>query len=124
MGDENIIIRIQGESDLSQANAQIKDLEARWQAAQKRLAELRQEELQNEAALRQQVKSQQLLDKALADNAKKYKQLKAEQEAEVQTTKKSIDALKQSVSAYNLLGNATGSVRGRLKEIREALMQM
>lgn len=122
--DENIIVRIQGESDLSQANSQIKDLEARYQAAQKRLAELRQEELQNEAAIRQQVKSQQLLDKALADNAKKYQKLKQEQQAVATSTKQSIDQLKQSVSAYNLLNNAGGSLRTRLKEIREELMQM
>ena len=125
MADEsNIIVRIKGESDLSQANSQLKDLQARYAAAQKALEQLRQEELQNEAAIREQVKSEKLLDQALQKNTQQYQKLKQDKQAEIDQTKRSIDQLKQSVSAYNLLNNAQGSLRNQIRQIREELMQM
>ena len=124
MADENIIVRIQGQADLEGVNSQIKDLQARYNACLKELEKLRQEEAQNEAALKAQVKSEQLLAKAIQDNTTKYKALKQQKEQEIQATQRSIDALKKSVSAYNLLGNAGGALRSQLRDIREELSRM
>lgn len=124
MADENIIVRIQGESDLSKATTQLKELEARYEAAKKELDRLQQEELKYENAIKNQVKEQSKQAKALEENRKNYQRLKQEQEQIISTSKKSISTLKESVKVHNLLGNSSGAIRTQLRELREELMQM
>lgn len=152
MSENNIIIRIQGETQLQNAESELDELlDKNRQLLQSmrdnnkerdketaKLASLKARLDENIAILREQVKDEVKLGKAIAQLTKEYtdeaqaihdsinaknQENKALKDT-VKSNEKSIDSLKQSIRQYNLLTGATGKARTQLMEMNEVLLKM
>lgn len=124
MSENNIIIRIQGESDLSNAQAQIKELTARNKELEAQMKAVSKAEQEDAESIKQLGLQGEKLAAALKKNADYYRQQKAEVEKGTLANEKSIASLKQSVRAYNAINGAGVQTRQQLIAIREEMVKM
>lgn len=121
---ENIIIRIQGESDLSSAQEQIRNLTARNKELEAQMKAVAKAEQEDAEAIKQLGLQGDRLAAALKKNADYYRQQKTEVEKNTAANEKSITSLKQSVRAYNAINGAGVQTRQQLIAIREEMVKM
>lgn len=124
MSENNIIIRIQGESDLSAAQSQIRELTARNKELEAQMKAVSKAEQEDAESIRQLGLQGGQLSAALRKNTDYYKKQREEVQKSVDANKQSIQTLQKSVSQYNLLSGATGKTRQQLMEMREAMIRM
>lgn len=124
MSENNIIIRIQGESDLSAAQSQIRELTARNKELEAQMKAVSKAEQEDAESIRQLGLQGGQLSAALRKNTDYYKKQREEVQKNVDANKQSIQTLQKSVSQYNLLSGATGKTRQQLMEMREAMIRM
>ena len=124
MSENNIIIRIQGESDLSAAQSQIRELTARNKELEAQMKAVSKAEQEDAESIRQLGLQGGQLSAALKKNTDYYKKQREEVQKNVDANKQSIQTLQKSVSQYNLLSGATGKTRQQLMEMREAMIRM
>lgn len=124
MSENNIIIRIQGESDLSAAQSQIRELTARNKELEAQMKAVSKAEQEDAESIRQLGLQGGQLSAALRKNTDYYKKQREEVQKNVDANKQSIQSLQKSVSQYNLLSGATGKTRQQLMEMREAMIRM
>ena len=124
MSENNIIIRIQGESDLSAAQSQIRELTARNKELEAQMKAVSKAEQEDAESIRQLGLQGSQLSAALKKNTDYYKKQRQEVQKNVDANKQSIQTLQKSVSQYNLLSGATGKTRQQLMEMREAMIKM
>lgn len=124
MSENNIIIRIQGESDLSAAQSQIRELTARNKELEAQMKAVSKAEQEDAESIRQLGLQGGQLSAALRKNTDYYKKQREEVQKSVDANKQSIQTLQKSVSQYNLLTGATGKARTQLMEMNEVLLKM
>ena len=124
MSENNIIIRIQGESDLSAAQSQIRELTARNKELEAQMKAVSKAEQEDAESIRQLGLQGGQLSAALRKNTDYYKKQREEVQKSVDANKQSIQTLQKSVSQYNLLSGATGKARTQLMEFNEVLLKM
>lgn len=124
MSENNIIIRIQGESDLSAAQSQIRELTARNKELEAQMKAVSKAEQEDAESIRQLGLQGSQLSAALRKNTEHYKEERKELQKSVDANKQNIVTLQKSVSQYNLLSGATGKTRQQLMEMREAMIKM
>lgn len=124
MSENNIIIRIQGESDLSAAQSQIRELTARNKELEAQMKAVSKAEQEDAESIRQLGLQGSQLSAALRKNTEHYKEERKELQKSVDANKQNIITLQKSVSQYNLLSGATGKTRQQLMEMREAMIKM
>lgn len=124
MSENNIIIRIQGESDLSAAQSQIRELTARNKELEAQMKAVSKAEQEDAESIRQLGLQGDQLSAALRKNTDYYKKQREEVQKNVDANKQSIQTLQKSVSQYNLLTGATGKARTQLMEMNEVLLKM
>lgn len=124
MSENNIIIRIQGESDLSAAQSQICELTARNKELEAQMKAVSKAEQEDTESIRQLGLQGSQLSAALKKNTDYYKKQRDEVQKNIDANKQSIVTLQKSVSQYNLLSGATGKTRQQLMEMREAMIRM
>lgn len=124
MSENNIIIRIQGESDLSAAQSQIRELTARNKELEAQMKAVSKAEQEDAESIRQLGLQGGQLSAALRKNTDYYKKQREEVQKNVDANKQSIQTLQKSVSQYNLLTGATGKARTQLMEMNEVLLKM
>lgn len=122
--DSNIIIKITSEADLTDAQLQIKDLQDESKRLQKEMQELSRIEKEDADSIKQLNLSVESQNKALKQNEQYYRDLKKAKQEEVNANEKSIQSLKKATSTYNALNGATNKTMMRIRELREALMEM
>ena len=131
MAENNIIIKITSEADLTQAQQQIADLTRQSEELTKRMANLGDEEKRMADGIRSaaeritdKAKREAFLARRLAENKKNYRELRQELKNQNKETQQSIKALNDSVKSYKTLNGITGKAAQQLRAMREELMRM
>lgn len=122
--DGNIIIKITSEADLSEAQLQMKDLQEQTKRTQKAMEELSATEREDAESIKKLKLSLAEQNKALEENERYYRELRKEKQQEINQNEKSIQSLKKGINTYNALNGASSKMMMRIRELREALMQM
>lgn len=124
MADQNIIVRIMGEADLSNAQAQISELTERSKDLEAQMKACAKAEAEDAESIRKLGLQGNQLSAALKKNADYYRTQRQELEKSAAANQKNIKSLKDSVKQYNVLQGAAGKTRQQLMEMREALVRM
>lgn len=124
MADENIIVRITGEADLSDAQAQVRELTQRNKELENEMRALATARKQDEDDLKAMGLGEKELAAALQKNTQYYKQQEQELQKVAQSNEKNIASLKKSVSQYNTLNGAGAKARQQLAAIREEMVNL
>lgn len=122
--DSNIIIKITSETDLADAQLQIKDLQEESKRLQKEMQELARIEKEDADSIKQLNLSVEKQNKALKQNEQYYRDLKKAKQEEVNANEKSIQSLKKSVSSYNAMNTSGKQLMTRIRELRNSLSEM
>lgn len=124
MADQNILVRITGEADLTEAQVQMRSLNDRGKELEKQMQQLVAAEKLQTAALEK-------MSRATADErAKAEESLKTTQkqiretQAQINANQKNIQSLNQTMSSYNAMNGVSGKLAQRIKELREQMAQM
>lgn len=124
MADNNILIRVTGEADLSEAQLQIKELSNRSKELEAQMLKTAQAEREDAASIKALGLSGKELQQALAKNAEYYRGLRKEMQDQVTANEKNIKSLKQLVSNTNAMNGVGSKMTQQIRAIREQLMQM
>lgn len=131
MADNNIIIKITSEADLSQAQKQLSDYASKAYDLEKEMGALKKAEAEQIASLKKQAKDWegntkvlQKFEEQISDVVAKYKPLVMAKKDEIEANKKSIKTLNDSVKAYKTLSGQGGRMVQQLRAMREQLQQM
>lgn len=124
MADQNILVRITGEADLTEAQVEMRSLNDRGKELEKQMQQLVAAEKLQTAALEK-------MSRATADErAKAEESLKTTQkqiretQAAINQNQKNIQSLNQTMSSYNAMNGVSGKLAQRIKELREQMAQM
>lgn len=124
MADNNIIIKITSEADLSSAQKQLADLTKQAEQLEIEMANM-QTEYEKEAAAIKKLKLPREQEVAELQKLKQsFRDIKSQRKEEMATTKQSIKELEKSVKAYKTLTGAAGKAVQQLRAMRERLMEM
>lgn len=124
MADNNILIRVTGEADLSEAQLQIKELSNRSKELEAQMLKTAQAEREDAASIKALGLSGKELQQALAKNAEHYRGLRKEMQDQVSANEKNIKSLKQMVNSTNAMNGVGTKLTQQIRAIREQLMQM
>lgn len=124
MADQNILVRITGEADLTEAQVQLRELNDRGKALEAEMARLvAAEKLQKDALSKMATATSQQRQKADESLKTTQKQIR-EQQALINQNQKSIQSLSNTVSSYNAVNGAGGKLAAQIKVLREQMAQM
>lgn len=124
MAENNIIIKITGEADLTAAQKQLQELTKRAEDLEIEMYQM-QTAYENEvAAIKKQNKSREEEAAELLKLKQYYRDIKSERKAEASAVKKSIKDLNDSVKAYKTLHGQSGRMVQQLRAMREELQRM
>ncbi len=124
MADNNIIIKITSEADLTAAQQQIKELTERAEQQTQALKDLSREEKEDAEAIKGLGLSAAKLKQRLAENAKYYEDLRKQKKADIAETKQSIKANNDSIKSYKVMTGQSGRMVMQLRAMREELQRM
>lgn len=124
MADENIIIKITGDADLSDAQLQMRKLQDEIKQAQKGMKELDEEERKAIQNIKNSSAAYEKKAEAIEQVKDAYDKYRKNVQDAINENEKSIQSLKKSVSAYNAMTGAGGKAMTRIRELRESLIQM
>lgn len=124
MADNNIIIKITSEADLTAAQQQIKELTERAEQQTQALKDLSREEKEDAESIKGLGLSEAKLKQRLAENAKYYEELRKEKKADIAETKQSIKANNDSIKSYKVMTGQSGRMVMQLRAMREELQRM
>ena len=124
MDDGNIIVKITGEADLSEAQVQIRELVNRGKDLEAQMRNLAKAEAEDIAAVKARIAAGKEDASELQKVIQYHKELKTSLQQEMNANEKSIASLKKSVSTYNAMQGAGAKMSQELKAIREQLAQM
>lgn len=124
MADNNILIKITSETDLSEAQLQIKELSNRSKELEAQMLKTAQAEKEDAASIKALGLSEKELQTALQKNAEYYRSLRKEITDQAVANEKNIKSLKQLVSNSNAMNGVGTKLTQQIRAIREQLMQM
>lgn len=124
MAENNIIIKITSEADLTQAQQQIKDLTDESQRLTEQMEDLKRQEKEDEASIKSLNLSRAQEAKRLKENAAYYRGEREAIKGEIKERKQAITELGKQVNAYKTLNGITGKAAQQLRAMREELMRM
>lgn len=122
--EENILVKITGESELSEAQMGIRDLTAKGKDLQSQMAALLKAEQDDIAAVKARIAAGKEHESELQATIAYNKELQKALQQEINANERNIASLKKSVSAYNQVNGAGTKMAQQVKAIREQLMQM
>lgn len=122
--EQNILIKVTGEADLTDAQLQLREMTNRSKELEKQMAELDAQQRQDANDLKASIQGEKELSNALKQKAQYYGNLKGKVQEAINANTKSISTLKQQVSAMNAVNNSGGKLAMQVKAIREQLAQM
>lgn len=116
-GENDLILRITSEADLSSANLQLRELSQNAKALEEQMKELSKQEEEDVNRLKN-------LGMSYDKTSENYRRLRKEKQAEIDANNRSIEALKKEVKAYNAVNGAGQKMAMQLRQMREQLMRM
>ncbi|GEM_PF-2525990 len=124
MDENNVIIRITGEADLSNAEEQVRSLKDRNRELTDQLKRLQEQEKADAKDIENTIKDRAQLSAKLKENADYYKREAGFINQDIDANKKNIKTLQQSVNQYNALSGAGVKMRQQLMAMREEMLRM
>lgn len=124
MAENNIIIKITSETDLTAAQQQLKALTDRAREQEQALKDLSTTEKEDAQSIKDLGIFGDKLNKSLKENAKYYNELRNQKKADIAATKQSITELNKQVKAYKTLNGQSGRMVQQLRAMREELQRM
>lgn len=124
MDENNVIIRITGEADLSNAEEQVRDLKDRGKELTEQLKELTLKEKEDAEELKRTIKDRARLEQRLKGNADYYKRERHFIEQDIDSNKKNIKTLQHTINQYNALSGVGIRMRQQLLATREEITRM
>lgn len=124
MAENNIIIKITSEADLTGAQNQLKKLTEQAEAYEQEMRDLKTAEQEDAESIKKLGLSEERLAKRLKENSDYYRQLRAQKKADNEETKKNIKALADQVKSYKTLHGQSGRMVQQLRAMREELQRM
>ena len=124
MDENNVIIRITGEADLSNAEEQVRSLKDRNKELTDQLKRLQEQEKADAKDIENTIKDRAQLSAKLKENADYYKREAGFINQDIDANKKNIKTLQQSVNQYNALSGAGVKMRQQLMAMREEMTRM
>lgn len=124
MDENNVIIRITGEADLSNAEEQVRSLKDRNKELTDQLKRLQEQERADEKDIENTIKDRAQLSAKLKENADYYKREAGFINQDIDANKRNINTLQQSVNQYNALSGAGVKMRQQLMAMREEMTRM
>ncbi len=124
MAENNIIIKITSETDLTAAQQQLKALTDRAREQEQALKDLSTTEKEDAQSIKDLGIVGARLNKQLKENTQYYNELRNQKKADIAETKKSIAELNKQVKAYKTLSGQSGRMVQQLRAMREELQRM
>lgn len=124
MADNNILIKITSEADLTAAQKQLQELTKQSEEYEKQILDLKDAEKADAASIKALGLSEEHLAKRLKENRDYYRQEVKYKKEDIAETKKSIKALSDQVNSYKTLNGTMGKAAQQLRAMREELMRM
>lgn len=124
MDENNILIRITGEADLSNAEEQVRNLKDRNKELTDQLKRLQEQERADAKDIENTIKDRTQLSAKLKENADYYKREAGFINQDIDANKRNIKTLQQSVNQYNALSGAGVKMRQQLMAMREEMTRM
>lgn len=124
MDENNVIIRITGEADLSNAEEQVRSLKDRNKELTDQLKRLQEQERADAKDIENTIKDRAQLSAKLKENADYYKCEAGFINQDIDANKRNIKTLQQSVNQYNALSGAGVKMRQQLMAMREEMTRM
>ncbi len=124
MDENNILIRITGEADLSNAEEQVRSLKDRNKELTDQLKRLQEQERADAKDIENTIKDRAQLSAKLKENADYYKREAGFINQDIDANKKNIKTLQQSVNQYNALSGSGARLRQQLMAMREEMTRM
>lgn len=124
MDENNILIRITGEADLSNAEEQVRSLKDRNKELTDQLKRLQEQERADAKDIENTIKDRAQLSAKLKENADYYKREAGFINQDIDANKRNIKTLQQSVNQYNALSGAGVKMRQQLMAMREEMTRM
>ena len=124
MAEENILVRITGEADLTDAQVQLREMNTRGKELAQQMRPLAKAEQEDIAAVKARIAAGKEDATQLQEVIAYHKERKAALQQEITANEKSISSLKKSVSAYNAMNGAGNKLTMQIRAIREQLAQM
>ncbi len=124
MDENNVIIRITGEADLSNAEEQVRSLKDRNKELTDQLKRLQEQERADAKDIENTIKDRTQLSAKLKENADYYKREVGFINQDIDANKRNIKTLQQSVNQYNALSGAGVKMRQQLMAMREEMTRM
>lgn len=131
MGENNIIIKITSEADLTQAQKELNNLTQKADDLEKEMKDLRKQEEEEIKALKKQAqewkKSGKVMDQfenEIEKVKRKYSELAKAKREEIESSKGSIKSYTQQINSYKMLNGMSGKAVQQLRAMREELMRM
>lgn len=122
--DENILVRITGEADLTDAQVQLREMNNHGKELEQQMRNLAKAEQEDIAAVKARIAAGKEDSTQLQEVIAYHKERKAALQQEITANEKSIASLKKSVSAYNAMNGAGNKLAMQIRAIREQLAQM
>lgn len=122
--DNNIFIRIKGEADLVDAQAQIRELTDRNKELEAEIRRLEKAEKDDIAAVKARIAAGKESQSELQAVINYHKELKNEVLKGIDANKRNVQSLKQSVNQYNAVQGAGVRLRTQLMAMTEELKRM
>lgn len=124
MDENNILIRITGEADLSNAEEQVRSLKDRNKELTDQLKRLQEQERSDAKDIENTIKDRAQLSAKLKENADYYKREAGFINQDIDANKRNIKTLQQSVNQYNALSGAGVKMRQQLMAMRDEMTRM
>lgn len=124
MDEENILVRITCEADLTEAQVQLREMNNRGKELEQQMRNLAKAEQEDIAAVKARIAAGKEDATQLQEVIAYHKERKAALQQEITANEKSIASLKKSVSAYNAMNGAGNKLAMQIRAIREQLAQM
>ena len=124
MAEENILVRITGEADLTDAQVQLREMNNHGKELEQQMRNLAKAEQEDIAAVKARIAAGKEDATQLQEVIAYHKERKAALQQEITANEKSIASLKKSVSAYNAMNGAGNKLAMQIRAIREQLAQM
>jgi len=124
MEDRNVLIKIRGEADMTDAQLQLQEMAEKEKQLRREMADLAAAEkhfIQQQQALTESGKAESAqLNKLIAE----HRQYRRDVQEEINANQKNITTLKQAISSYNAQQGACRRTALQIRELREEIAKM
>lgn len=122
--EQNILIKVTGEADLTQSQLQMRELNNRGKELEEQMRNLAKAEKEDIAAAKKRIAEGKEEASVIQEILQYRKEQKTAIQQEIAANEKAISSLKKNISTMNAMQGAGGKLMTQIRAIREQLAQM